>query len=328
MSNKEFVMRNPFPILVLAGIALAGAAAGAERYPTKPIRMIVPFPPGAASDFLARTLGQKLNELYSEQVVVDNRAGGGGIVGATLISKAVPDGYTLAMVGQPHLVNALLQKEPPYHPLEDIACVTEVAALPNVLVVSPNITAKSVAELIAYAKSRPGQLNFGSFGIGSSSHIAGEAFKAAAGIDIVHVPFKVLPDVISEMVAGRVHMYVFPLPAVMPMLKDGKLRPLAAGTLKRVPSLPDVPTIAESGLPGFETQSWFGVVVPARTPQNIIMQLNRDIIGILKTPEIAERFLRQGAEPVYGTPEQFRQLMQSEYAKYQKLVKAAGISSQ
>jgi tripartite-type tricarboxylate transporter receptor subunit TctC len=321
-------MRNRTLILALAGLALAGAAAGAERYPNKPIRMVVPFAPGAASDFLARTLGQKLNELYGQQVVIDNRAGGGGIVGSTLISKAVPDGYTIGMVGQPHLVNALLQKDPPYHPLEDIACVTEVAVLPNVLVVSPNITARSVTELIAYAKARPGQLNFGSFGIGSSSHIAGEAFKAAAGIDIVHVPFKVLPDVISEMVAGRVHMYVFPLPAVMPMLKDGKLRPLAAGSSKRVPSLPDVPTIAESGLPGFQTESWFGVVAPARTPQNIIMQLNRDIIGILKTPEIAERFLRQGAEAVYGTPAQFRQLMQTEYVKFQKLVKDAGISSQ
>jgi tripartite-type tricarboxylate transporter receptor subunit TctC len=322
------MMRNVKLVFVVAGFVLAGGATGAERYPNKPVRMIVPFPPGAASDFLARTVGQKLNELYGEQIVIDNRPGAGGIVGSTLLAKAAPDGYTLGMVGQPHLVNALLQKEPPYRPLEDIACVTEVAALPNVLVVAPNISAKSVAELIAYAKSRPGQLNFGSFGIGSSSHIAGEAFKAAAGIDIVHVPFKVLPDVITEMVAGRVHMYVFPLPAVMPMLKEGKLRPLAVGTLKHVPSLPGVPTIAESGLPGFQTDSWFGVVVPARTPQHIVTQLNRDIVGILKTPEMAERFLRQGAEVVYGTPEEFHKLMQVEYDKYQKLVKAAGISAQ
>jgi len=321
-------MRGLFVLLVCICGWPAGAAVGAERYPAKPIRMVVPFPPGAASDFLARTLGQKLNELYGQQVVIDNRAGGGGIVGSTLISKAAPDGYTIGMIGQPHLVNALLQKDPPYRPLEDIACVTEVASLPNVLVVSPNITAKSVTELIAVAKARPGQLNFGSFGIGSSSHIAGEAFKAAAGIDIVHVPFKVLPDVITEMVAGRVHLYVFPLPAVMPMLKDGKLRPLAAGTAKPVPSLPGVPTISESGLPGFVTESWFGVVAPAGTPRTIIMQLNRDIIAILKTPETAERFLRQGADAVYGTPEQFRQLMQTEYVKYQKLVKDAGISSQ
>ena len=232
------------------------------------------------------------------------------------------------MVGQPHLVNALLQKDPPYRALEDIACVTEVASLPNVLVISPNLAVKSVADLIALAKAKPGQLNFGSAGIGASSHIAGEAFKAAAGIDIVHIPFKLLSDVFSEMLAGRVQMYVFPLPAVMPMLKDGKLRPLAVGTAKRTPSLPDVPTIAESGLPGYQSESWFGVVAPARTPRGIIAQLNRDIVNILKSPEMAERFLRQGATPAYGTPEEFQQLMRAEFVKYQKLVKDAGISTQ
>jgi tripartite-type tricarboxylate transporter receptor subunit TctC len=327
-TKEEFKMRRLCVALALACGLPAGAASGAERYPTKPIRMVVPFPPGAASDFLGRTVGQKLGELYREQVVIDNRPGAGGIVGSTLIAKAAPDGYTLGMVGQPHLVNALLQKDPPYRPLEDIACVTEVAVLPNVLVIAPNMTVRSVAELIALAKARPGQLNFGSAGIGSSSHIAGEAFKAAAGIDVVHVPFKLLSDIFSEMLAGRVQIYVFPLPAVMPMLKDGKLRPLAVGTAKPAPSLPGVPTIMESGLPGFQTESWFGVVAPARTPRNVITQLNNDITTILKTPDVVERFLRQGAEPVYGTPEQFQQLMQAEYAKYQQLVKVAGISSQ
>ena len=315
--------------IVLACICVWPAAAmGAERFPTKSVRMIVPFPPGAASDFLARAIGQKLNELYGEQVVIDNRPGAGGIVGSTLVSKAAPDGYTLAMVGQPHLVNALLQKEPPYRPLDDIACVTEVASLPNVLVISPSLAVKSVAELIALAKAKPGQLNYGSAGIGASSHIAGEAFKAAAGIDVVHIPFKLLSDVFSEMLAGRVHMYVFPLPAAMPMLKDGKLRPLAVGTAKRVVSLPDVPTIAESGLPGYQSESWFGVVAPARTPRAVIAQLNRDIVNILKTSEMGERFLRQGATPAYGTPEEFQQLMRAELVKYQKLVKDAGISTQ
>ena len=321
-------MRQLIILLALVCAWIAGPAAGAERYPTKPVRMVVPFPPGAASDFLARAVGQKLYELYSEQVVIDNRPGAGGIVGSTLIAKGVADGYTLGMVGQPHLINALLQKTPPYRALEDIAAVTEVASLPNVLVIAPNLPVKSVADLIAMAKAKPGQLNFGSAGIGASSHIAGEAFKAAAGIDVVHVPFKLLSDVFSEMLAGRVHFYVFPLPAVMPMLKDGKLRPLAVGTAKRTPSLPDIPTIAESGLPGFQSESWFGVVAPAATPRHIILQLNRDIVKILQTPEMAERFLRQGADPAYGSPEDFRKLMQSEYAKYQKLVKDAGISTQ
>jgi len=309
-------------------LLVAGAALAQDKYPNKPIRMVVPFPPGSASDFLARSVGQKLNELYGQQVVIDNRAGAGGIVGSTLISKGVPDGYTLGMIGQPHLVNALLQKKPPYRALEDIVAISEVASLPNVLVITPGLPVKSVGDLIALAKAKPGQLNFGSAGIGSSSHIAGEAFKAAAGIDVVHVPFKLLSDVFTEMIAGRVQMYIFPLPAVMPMLRDGKLRPLAVGTAKRTPSLPDVPTIAESGLPGFQTESWFGVVAPAKTSRNIVKQLNKDITDILKTADTHERFLRQGAEAVGGTPEQFQALLQAEFVKYQKLVKDVGISAQ
>ena len=310
-------------VLLVAGIAIAQ-----DKYPNKPIRMVVPFPPGSASDFLARTVGQKLNELYGQQIVIDNRAGAGGIVGSTLISKGAPDGYTLGMIGQPHLVNALLQKEPPYRALEDIVAVTEVASLPNVLVITPGLQVKSVGDLIAMAKAKPGQLNFGSAGIGSSSHIAGEAFKAAAGIDVVHVPFKLLSDIFTEMIAGRVQMYIFPLPAVMPMLRDGKLRPLAVGTARRTPSLPDVPTIAESGLPGFQTESWFGVVAPVKTPRGIVMQLNKDIADILKTADTRERFLRQGGEAVFGTPEEFQKLLQTEFVKFQKLVKNTGISVQ
>jgi tripartite-type tricarboxylate transporter receptor subunit TctC len=302
-------------------------AHAADQYPSRPIRMIVPFPPGAASDFLARTVGQKLSERYGQQVVIDNRAGAGGVVGSTLLSKAAPDGYTIGMIGQPHLVNALLQREPPYLALEEITAVIDVASLPNVLVVTPGLPAKTVADLIALAKAKPGALNFGSAGIGSSSHIAGEAFKAAAGIDIVHIPFKLIPDIFTEMIAGRLHLYLFPLPAVMPMLRDNKLRAMAVGTPKRTPSLPDVPTITESGL-AFVTESWFGVVAPAKTPRAIVLQLNKDINEILNTADTRERFLRQGAEAVGGTPEEFQKLMQAEYVRYQKLVKDAGISTQ
>lgn len=317
-------------IILLAALCglQAGAAVGAERYPAKSIRMVVPFPPGSASDFLARTLGQKLNDLYGQQVVIDNRPGAGGVVGSTLIAKGAPDGYTLGMIGQPHLMQPLLQKEPPYRPLDDIACVTQVASLPNVLVVSPNLPVKTVGDVIALAKAKPGQFNFGSAGIGSSSHIAGEAFKAAAGIDVVHVPFKLISDIFTEMLAGRVQVYMFPLPAVMPMLKDSKLHVVAVGTPQPTPSLPGVPTIAESGLPGFQSESWFGIVAPEKTARGVIMQLNRDVIAILQTADLKERFLRQGAVPAYGTPEEFKRLMQAEFVKYQKLVKDAGISSQ
>ena len=321
-------MHRLFIFIVLACGWPAGAAVGAESYPTKPIRVVVPFPPGSASDFLARTLGIKLSELYAQQVVIDNRPGAGGVVGSTLIAKAAPDGYTLGLIGQPHLIQPLLQKESPYRALDDIAAVTQVAALANVLVVAPNLPAKTTAELIALAKSRPGQLNFGSAGIGSSSHIAGEAFKAAAGIDAVHVPFKLISDIFVEMMAGRVHFYMFPLPAAMPMLKDGKLQVLAVGTPQPTPSLPGVPTIADSGLPGFQSQSWFGIVAPAAMPRAIIMRLNKDIVTILASPDIGERFVRGGASPVFGTPEEFHKLMRAEYANYQKLVKSAGISVQ
>lgn len=315
-------------IVAVACAAVSFSVMAQNKYPEKPIRMIVPFPPGSASDFLARTVGQKLNEQYGQQVVIDNRPGAGGVVGSTMITKAVPDGYTLGLIGQPYLINAILQKDAPYRALEDVATIAQVAALANVLVIAPNLPIKTTAELIALAKAKPGELNFGSAGIGASSHIAGEAFKAAAGINVVHVPFKLLSDVFTEMISGRVHMYIFPLPAVMPMLKDGKLHVLAVGTAQRVPSLPGVSTIAESGLPGFQSLSWFGVVAPSKISRAIVQQLNKDIIAILQQPDTKERFLRQGAEAVITTPEDFQKLMQSEYAKYQKLVKDAGISAQ
>ena len=323
-------MRNTMRALVCGfGLGAAVLAHAAEQqYPSRPIRMIVPFPPGAASDFLARTVGQKLGERYSQQVVIDNRPGAGGLVGSTLVAKGAPDGYTLAMVGQPHLVNALLHKDPPYRALEEIAPVIEVAALPNVLVVPPGLPVKNVTDLIALAKAKPGALNFGSAGIGSSSHVAGEAFKAAAGIDVVHIPFKLLSDVFAEMLAGRVQFYLFPLPATMPMLRDNKLRALAVGTAGRTALLPGVPTIGESGLVGFVSESWFGVVGPAKTPRAIVVRLNKDINEILGSADTRERFQRQGAEAVGGTPEDFQKLMRSEYVRYQKLVKDAGISAQ
>jgi len=312
----------------LLSVLAAPAVYAQNKYPEKPVRLIVPFPPGSASDFLARTIGQKINEQYGQQVVIDNRPGAGGVVGSAMLAKAAPDGYTLGMIGQPFLINALLQKDAAYRPLEDVVTVAQVAALPNVLVIAPQLAVKTTAELIALAKAKPGELNFGSAGIGASSHIAGEAFKAAAGINVVHVPFKLLSDVFTEMIAGRVHIYMFPLPAVMPMLKDGKLHVLAVGTTQAVPSLPGVPTIADSGLPGFQSQSWFGVVGPAKMPRAIVQQLNGDIVRILQQADTRERFLRQGANAVITTPEEFQKLMQSEYAKYQKLVKDAGISTQ
>jgi tripartite-type tricarboxylate transporter receptor subunit TctC len=317
--------------IVCSAVAMPAGAAGAEAlrdYPAKPIRMVVPFPPGAASDFLARTVGQKLADAYGQQVVVDNRPGGGGVVGSVVVARAAPDGYTLSLIGTPHIVNALLAAEPQYRPLEDYTPITQVASLPNLLVVSPGAPVSSVQELIALAKSRPGQLNFGSAGIGSLSHMAGELFKQAAGIDTVHIPFKLLSDAVTEMMAGRVHYYVFPVTAAVPLLKEGRLRPLAVTIDKRLESLPNVPTMAEAGLPSFRFDGWFGVAAPAKLPLPLVARLNADIVRILRQPDTRERFVRQGAEPVFGSPEEFKALMQAEYVRFQKVIRDSGIKVQ
>jgi tripartite-type tricarboxylate transporter receptor subunit TctC len=313
----------------------AGAAQGAagpaastssgQAYPTKPIRMVVPFPPGAASDFLARTLGQKLADGYGQQVVIDNRPGAGGLIGSQIVLKGAADGYTLAMIGQPHLSNVLIREQKAYDPLKDFAAVSLVASIPNVLVLGSGVSARNVTELIALAKSKPGQLNFGSAGVGSSSHLAGAMFVSAAGIRAEHVPFKTLSDIFSEMLAGRVHFYVFPLPAVMPMLKEGRLRALAVATQKRAVALPDIPTTAESGFPQYQSDSWFGIVAPSGVPKRTLDKLNADVARALKDAETRERFQKQGAEPSFGSPEHFHKLQTDEYARLAKLIKNIGM---
>ncbi|HSN39721.1 MAG TPA: tripartite tricarboxylate transporter substrate binding protein [Burkholderiales bacterium] len=307
------------------GIAATVAGAGAETYPGKPIRMVVPFPPGAASDFLARTVGQKLADIYKQQIVIDNRPGAGGLIGSQIVAKAVPDGYTMALVGQPHLSNVLLREQKPYDPLKDFTAVSLVASLPNVIVIGNGVPAKNVAELVALAKARPGSLNFGSAGVGSSSHLAAAMFLSSVGIQAVHVPFKTLGDIFSEMIAGRVHFYIFPLPAAMPMLKEGRLRAIAVATPKRAVSLPDVPTTAESGFPQYQSDSWFGIVAPAGVPKTIIARFNADTVRVLQDPDTRDRFLKQGAEPRPSTPEGFYRMQSEEYKRLARLIKDIGM---
>lgn len=312
---------------ILIGVVFAGWAA-AQNYPSRPIRLVVPFPPGAASDFLARTLGQKLSETWGQQVVVDNRPGAGGLIGGTLVAKATPDGYTVALVGQPHLTAALLSKDRPWDPFKDFVAIGLVAAMPNVVVVGPGLPVSSVSELIAQVKAKPGYYNFGSAGVGSTSHLAAEMFNAAAGLKAVHVPFKLLSDVLGELYSGRVHYYLFPLPAVMPVLRDGKLKPLAVGGSKRSVALPDVPTLSESALRGFVSESYFGLVGPVAMPKKIVAQLNAETVRLLKTDEMRNRFQQQGAEPAPGTPEEFHKLLLAEYARIQKVIQDVGIKPQ
>jgi len=306
----------------------AALVASAQPYPDKPIRMIVPFPPGSASDFLARTAGQRLGESFGQQIVIDNRPGAGGLVGSQILAKAVPDGYTVAMVGQPHITNVLLHKERVYDPLKDFVAVAEVASMPNVVVLGTGVPASNLKDLIALAKAKRGQLNYGSAGIGSSSHLAGSIFNTAAGIEAVHVPFKLIADIYTELLAGRIHYYVFPLPAAMPMVRDGKLRAIAVASPKRAFALPDVPTSAEAGLPDFLSDSWFGVVGPARLPKSVVARLNGEINKVVSNPDTRDRFQRGGADPLTGSPEKFAELMRSELPRLQKVVRDAGVTPQ
>lgn len=315
-------------LLLLLVLATAAGAVCAQNYPTRPLRLVVPFPPGSASDFLARTLGQKLNEAWGQQVVTDNRPGAGGLIGGTLIAKSNPDGYTIGLVGQPHFTAALLSKDKPWDPIKDFVAIGLVGTLPNVVVVGPGLPVANIADLIREVKAKPNNYNVGSAGVGSTSHLAAEMFNAAAGLKAVHIPFKLLSDVLTEMYAGRVHYYLFPLPAAMPALRDGKLKPLASGVRARAPALPDVPTLSETALPGYLSESYFGLVGPAALPRKLVLQINTETNKILRTEEIKNRFLQQGAEASPTTPEEFDKLQQAEYARIRKVVQDIGVKPQ
>lgn len=317
---------------MLLTAALAGALfalpAVAQSYPTRPVRMVVPFPPGAASDFLARTLGAKLGDTWGQQVVIDNRPGAGGLIGGTLVARASPDGYTIALIGQPHLTATLLSNDPPWDPFKDFAHIGLVATMPNVVTVGPGLQVNSVSELIAQVKAKPGFYNVGSAGVGSSSHLAAEMFNSAAGLKAVHIPFKLLGDIFTEMYAGRVHYYLFPVPAAMPALREGKLKPLAVGGRARAPALPNVPTLTESAMPGFTSETYFGLLGPAALPKKVIAQVNADSVKLLKTEDLRNRFQQQGAEATPSTPEEFHKIQQSEFQRVAKIVKEIGIKPQ
>ncbi len=305
-----------------------GSAALAQGYPTRPIRLVIPFSTGAASDFLGRTIGQKLGELYGQQVVNDNRAGAGGVVGSTIVAKSNPDGYTLMVLAPPHLVNALIHKEPQYRAIDDYTAISQIATLPNMLVVPVQYSAKTVQDLVALAKAKPGSLNFGSAGIGSLSHLGGALFVSAAGIDAVHIPFKLFSDALGELFSARVHFYVSPITAVLPHARDGKLRALAVTSANRVASAQEVPTMNESGLPAAQLDTWFGIAGPAGMPRPIVMQLNRDIAAVLRDADTRERIVRQGATPAGSTPEQLTATLKNDFVRFRKIVTDAGLKPQ
>ena len=305
--------------------AVLAVTVSAQSYPTKPIRLVVPFPAGGTTDVLARAAAQKLTETLGQPVVVDNRPGAGGNIGAELVAKSPPDGYTLLMgtVGT-HAINPSLYPKMPYDHVRDFVPVILVAGVPNVLVINPALPVNSVQELIAYAKANPGKLNFASSGNGTSIHLSGELFKTMAGVQITHVPYKGSAPALQDLVGGQVQLMFDNLPSALALIKGGRLKALAVTSKERAPALPDVPTMAESGLPGFEASSWFGLLAPAGTPQPVVAKLNAEIAKWLASPEAKEKLLAQGANAAGGTPEDFTRHIAAETAKWQKVVKESG----
>jgi tripartite-type tricarboxylate transporter receptor subunit TctC len=305
-------------------LASAGALA-AEPYPSKPIKLIVPFPAGGTTDLVARTVGQEMTKTWGQQVVVENRPGAGGNIGSEAAAKSPADGYTLLMgtVGT-HGINPSLYKKLPYDAVKDFAPITLATSGPNILVVHPSLPAKSVKELIAYAKANPGKLNFASSGNGTSIHLCGELFKTKTGVQMTHVPYKGSAPALTDLIGGQVQLMFDNMPSAWPHVKTGKLRALAVTTAKRSQTAPDLPTIAESGVPGFDATSWFGLLAPAGTPKEIVTKLNKEAVRILKMPEVKERLLAQGAEPVGNSPEQFAAHIKAEIEKWRKVVEASG----
>jgi len=321
MSERKCVV---VAVCLAAGLAATPAMAAEKSYPSKPIRMLVPFSPGSATDFFARALGQKISEDWKQQVVVDNRPSAGGIVASQLLLGAEPDGHTLMMVSIGHAVNASLYTKLPYDTIKDFAAITLVADVPNVLVVTPSLHLKSVRDLVSLAKAKPGQLNYGSAGVGSGTHMNGEEFKLAAGINVMHVPFKGTPEALTNVISGAVQYFFAPITASVPLVKSGKVTGLAVTTRARSPVLPDLPTVAEAGLPGFEFNLWTGLLGPAKMPRDVKEKIAKEVAHVVTLPEVKERFLTQGATPHTMAPGEFDAFMRNEVQRLAKVVKASG----
>ncbi|HEV7800145.1 MAG TPA: tripartite tricarboxylate transporter substrate binding protein [Burkholderiales bacterium] len=311
----------------LALITTATTANAQNNYPNKPIRLIVAFPAGGSTDIIARLVGQRLSERLGQQVIIDNRGGAGGTIGTEIAARSNPDGYTLTMgTTSTHVIAPAAYSKLKYDPVKDFAPITLVASTPYLLVVNPGVKANSLKEFVALAKSQPGKLNYASAGAGSTTHLAMEMLKSTAGMDVVHVPYNGNGPAGTAVLGGQVQALFGSMPAVLPQAKSGKLRPLAVGTAKRSPALPDVPTVAESGYPGFEVSLWLGFFAPRGTPIEIVNKLHGELVKIALSPEMKEQFERNGAEPAHNASSiDLERLVRGEIDKYAKVIKAANI---
>lgn len=316
-------------VLLMAALAQPApaqtrSAVPGEPYPTKPMRMVIPFTAGSNSDMLARLIGPKLLESWGQQVIVDNRPGAGGSIAGGIVVSSTADGHTLMLSSSAFATSAALGLKLPYDPLKDFAGVTQVASTANVLVVAPSLGVKSAKELIALAQQKPGQINFASSGVGSGTHYTGELFKLAAKIDVVHVPFKGTPEALTDTMAGRVQYYLSPVMPALPLIRSGRLLALGVTTSERAPLLPDVPSLGEAALPGFQYDGWFGIWAPTKTPRRTIDKVAREVARILAFSDVKDRIVSQGATPKSSTPAELDRLVRSEVETRSKVLAASG----
>ena len=321
---REVKVKSVFAVLALCGCS----SAFAQSYPTKPIRMIVAYPPGGGTDIVGRMMAQKMSEDFAQTVVIDNRGGAAGSIGSEIAAKSAPDGYTILMGNvAPNAINVSLYAKLGYDPVRDFEPVSLVASTPNILVVHPTLAVKTVSDLIALAKAKPGTLNYPSAGLGSSSHLAGELLDSIAGVKMVHIPYKGGGPALTDLLGGQMQLMFATMPAAMPHVRSGKLRAVAVTSAKRSQAMPELPTIGET-LKGYEASTWYGVLAPARTPRPIVTKLYGEIVKILGVAETRDKLLLQGFEPVGGTPAEFGAYIKSEIEKWGKVVKAAGIRAE
>lgn len=319
------IARRAWVALPLLATALLPQLAGAQQYPMRPIRWIVPVPAGATTDIVTRLVGQKLNEAWGQQVVVDNRPGGVFVIGSDIVAKAAPDGYTIGTLLTPHVVNPFVLKNLPYDTMRDFTPVTLMVIVPGVMTMNPGVPASTLKDVVALAKARPGQLNYASPGQLTSGHLSMELLKLAAGINIQHIPYKGGAPAITDLIGGQVQFLISGPPGVLPHIRSGRLKAIATTAAKRSPGLPDTPTFAESGIAGFDTYEWYGVFAPGKMPKAVLAKLSAEIARIVKLPDMSEKLALQGAIPVGNTPEEFAQFVKSEMSQWGKLAQKIGL---